>query len=102
MLADPLTKQMISPVFMSFATTGVWKTDTDREIRIKRGCRRPSTYTEKELEENDFEDAGKTIVDDLVLDEDADIEQELRKFDDRVTGRVYHCHDLWDQFEFTF
>mgnify|MGYP000013776899 CR=1 FL=1 len=76
---NPLTKQMISPVFMNFATTGLWKTDTEREIEIKRGCRRSKTYTEKELENNDFAEAGENIGDDLLLNDDAEIEHELAK-----------------------
>jgi len=103
MLADPLTKQMTSPVFMNFATTGIWKTRTDREIRLKRGCKRPSTYTEQELEQNDFEEAGDTIGEELTLEEDADVERELRKFNDRAERYAYYgIQDIWNQFEFSF
>ncbi len=42
------------------------KEDADIQVLIQR----------KALEENEFEDAGETTEDDLVLDEDADIEQE--------------------------
>ena len=57
MLADPLTKHMISKIFMFFVTTGVWSTYTDKQIRIKHSCKQPSTYTENDLLSNDFEDA---------------------------------------------
>ena len=62
MLADPLTKHMISKVFMLFVTTGTWSTITDKQIRIKLSCKRPSSYTENDLITNDFPEATKDDI----------------------------------------
>ena len=81
MLADPLTKAMVSLIFMHYTTTGVWKTslstarDVNLRIRIRRGVLRPSTYTERDLLENTYSDADGTVGDRLVLD--TDLEQAL-------------------------
>ena len=71
MLADQLTKRMLSEIFMCYCTTGIWNTNLaqDAKARIRRAARRPARYTEHELIANDFEDADGTVGDDLELDD---------------------------------
>jgi hypothetical protein len=49
MLADPSTTNMLFPVFMMFATTGIWFTEAAKVIRIRRAGSNIKQYTEKEL-----------------------------------------------------
>ena len=71
MLADQLTKKMLSPIFMKFLTTGEWQISLkDRSIRLRRGIRRPATYTEQDLRENTYETAHNDYGESLELDED--------------------------------
>ena len=71
MLADQLTKKMLSPVFMRFLTTGEWRIELkERNIRIRRGVRRPATYTEQDLRNNNYETASNDVGESLELDDD--------------------------------
>ena len=71
MLADQLTKSMVSAIFMRYCTTGYWSTTLkgNAAIRIRRALRRPSTYTEQELELNEFELANGDVGAELQLEE---------------------------------
>ena len=78
MLADQLTKRIISEVFMRFITTGYWSTVIPRataksksapRIRIRRAALRPSTYTEQDLINNDFTPAHGEVGDELDLND---------------------------------
>ena len=62
-LPDQLTKKMISPISMTYCTTGIWDTTLHGEkvIRIRHGILRPSTYTEEELMENKLQTANGTV-----------------------------------------
>ena len=71
MLADQLTKKMLSPVLMKFLTTGEWTIDVkERYVRIRRGDRRPATYTEKDLQNNMFEISNGDLGEQLLMDEE--------------------------------
>ena len=74
MLADQLTKKMTNEAFMHLATTGIWKISLPSDgmpVRIRRALRRPATYTERELEDNNFDQAGSDGVgDSLDLSDD--------------------------------
>ena len=71
MLADQLTKQMISTIYMRYCSTGFWDTrlSKDNRIRIRRALRRPSTYTESDLERNEFLPSDGSLGDELELEE---------------------------------
>ena len=70
MLADQLTKKMMSAIYMHFATTGVWLTRvTEKAIRIQRAVRRPRQYTEQDLMINRFDSANGSICEDLDVDD---------------------------------
>ena len=71
MLADQLTKKMLSVIFMRFATTGTWNTRvTEKAIRIQRAVRRPRHYTEQDLVNNRFATADGDIGEELAVDDD--------------------------------
>ena len=61
MLADQLTKKMLSPIFMKFVSSGIWATALtgDQRARIRRAARR-SSYTERDLIENRFPSADSS------------------------------------------
>ena len=73
MLADPLTKSVVTKTFMRWVTTGTWLTTLDAKstskIRIRRAVRRPATYTEHDLVHNDFTPDDGTFGDQLQLNE---------------------------------
>eukprot|EP00959_Pyramimonas_sp_CCMP1952_P009508 198391-Pyramimonas_sp.AAC.1 len=53
MLADQLTKKTRSPIFMKFLATGEWSIHLkERSIGLRRGVRRPATYSEQDLRDN--------------------------------------------------
>ena len=81
MLADQLTKSMLSVSFMRYCTTGFWNTTIkDAKVRIRRALRRPSRYSEQELERNDFPLSDGNIGEELELDEF------LHSLDDLITS----------------
>eukprot|EP00959_Pyramimonas_sp_CCMP1952_P380436 7970355-Pyramimonas_sp.AAC.1 len=62
MLAEQLTRKMLSPIFMRFLTTGEWKIELkERSIRLRRGIRRPATYTEQELRDDTYDTATNEV-----------------------------------------
>jgi hypothetical protein len=71
MLADQLTKSMVSPIYMRYCTTGYWDTSLSGEskIRLRLALRRPSTYTEEDLINNDFPLSSGGMGEELQLEE---------------------------------
>ena len=70
MLADQLTKSMLNVCYMRYCTTGFWCTKIkDSKIRVRRALRRPSTYTEQDLQLNDFPLSTGGLGEELELDE---------------------------------
>ena len=73
MLADPLTKSVVTKTFMRWVTTGTWletlAARSTSKIRIRRAVRRPATYTEHDLVHNDFTPDDGTFGDQLQLNE---------------------------------
>ena len=51
MLADSLTKVIVSDIFMRFCTTGKWsfRLKDSEAIRVKHGLVRPQSYSEQDL-----------------------------------------------------
>ena len=51
MLADSLTKIMVSGVFMRFCATGKWTWDVSSSlsIRVKHGLKKPQSFSEADL-----------------------------------------------------
>ena len=94
MLADQLTKKMTSDIFMRFATTGVWaiKLNNNSAVRIRRALRRPATYTERQLEDNQFEQATTTtgLGEPLDLGDDFWLAIDTAGLDDTTTTNYYH------------
>eukprot|EP00959_Pyramimonas_sp_CCMP1952_P276031 5769728-Pyramimonas_sp.AAC.1 len=71
MLADQLTKKMLSPIYMHFLTTGEWKIElNERSIILRRVVRRPATYTEQDLKDNNYEVSSDDVGESLELDDD--------------------------------
>ena len=71
MLADQLTKKMMSPIYTLFVTTGTWNTRvTEKAIRVQRAARRPRQYTEQDLVDNRFAVADGDIGEELAVDDD--------------------------------
>ena len=56
---------------MKYVTTGIWSIDLqERQIRLRRAIKRPSSYTEQDLLENKYTIAEGYIGDNLIIDDE--------------------------------